>query len=109
MRPVREIRRGRVAREDSSLRTELKLIEAARARLHDSPVTALMHAGAHARAFPDGSLALERELLRVEALLATRRPREARKVAEQLAHDAPGSAYARHASSLVERATRVGP
>lgn len=102
--PARSTARKPLAQDGSSLRAELKLMDAMRARVHDSPATALLHADAHEQDFPSGSLAPERELLRVEALLELHRLDDARRVAAQIERDSPGSAYARRAAALLQRA-----
>lgn len=86
-----------------ALTLELRLVDGARLRLAVDPASALSQLDAHARDFPHGQLALERDVLRVEALLRLGRRSEAEAAARSLAARAPGSPQAERASELMER------
>ncbi len=83
-----------------ALTLELRLVDGARVRLATDPTSALSQLDAHARDFPRGQLALERDVLRVDALLRLGRRSEAEAVARSLAARAPGSPQAERASDL---------
>jgi hypothetical protein len=61
------------------------MLEGARAKLDRDPAGALRMLDAHARAFPSGSLGLERELIAVDALRRLHRFSLARARGEALA------------------------
>ena len=69
----------------------------------DALTLALRLLDAHARDFPRGQLALERDVLRVDALLRLGRRSDAEAVARSLAGRAPGSPQAERASDLMGR------
>jgi hypothetical protein len=98
---------ARSQRSNPSLRDEVALIDRMRNSLGDSPGAALRDAETHARSFPRGALTLERELLRIEALLRDQRRSEAELAASKLISDFPASAYARRARRLLQRATEA--
>jgi outer membrane protein assembly factor BamD (BamD/ComL family) len=76
----------------SSLAEELKLVTAAQAALdsgrHDDALALLQQ---HARRFPHGALAEEREAARVEALCGLGREHEAIRLADRFVIEFPGS------------------
>ncbi|OJY25834.1 MAG: hypothetical protein BGO98_35125 [Myxococcales bacterium 68-20] len=86
-----------------ALTLELRLVDGARVRLASDPTSALSLLDAHARDFPRGQLALERDVLRVDALLRLGRRSDAEAVARSLAGRAPGSPQAERASDLMGR------
>jgi hypothetical protein len=94
----------RAAVERLDLNEEVRLLDGMQAALDSAPETALRYARAHARAFPRGVLAAERELLRVQALLRSGRPAQARGVTGWLAQHYPASVYSRRAQRLIEEA-----
>ncbi len=73
---------------------ELRLLKAAQTALDASPARALSLTAEHASRFPRSSLAQERELLAVTALLRLGRTAEARQRAEQFRQRFPSSPYA---------------
>jgi hypothetical protein len=86
-----------------ALTLELRLVDGARVRLAVDPTSALGLLDAHVRDFPRGQLALERDVLRVDALLRLDRRSDAEAVARSLAARAPGSPQAERASDLMGR------
>ncbi|MCA9652658.1 MAG: hypothetical protein KC501_22260 [Myxococcales bacterium] len=77
------------------LRAELVLIGKARRALQaDDPQRALELLDAHARAFPQGQMREDRQVLRIEALCAADKGQQARAEARQLLRTYPGSAHA---------------
>lgn len=85
------------------LREELALVEGARRALAagDSP-RALRHVDDHARRFPSGALAVERDVLRIDALVAAGRRDEATTRARDFLAQHPGSAQARRIAKMTE-------
>lgn len=79
-------------REDTLAR-EVALLSRARASLAEAPRETLRLVDEHARAFPSGKLALERELVAVDALEALGRRDEARARAARLLTQARGTIY----------------
>jgi hypothetical protein len=78
--------------EAIDLRAERTLLDRARAALlHGDALAALASVGEHARRFPHGALAEEREALRVEALVSAERYDEARTTAARFHAARPGS------------------
>ena len=82
---------------------ELALLERSRAALDRDPALALGAAQAHARAYPNGILAQEREVLAIEALLKLRRRAAAIARAEQFVRHYPESSHMRRVRALLER------
>lgn len=76
-----------------SLARELALVGRARTELASDPASALRALDEHARRFPDGKLAIERELLAVDALERLGRPADARARAARLLGRARGTIY----------------
>jgi hypothetical protein len=76
-----------------SLAREAAMLEDARGILDRNPSGALAVLDRHASMFPAGSLAIERELLGVEALRRLRRFTEARARGDALLARARGSIY----------------
>jgi hypothetical protein len=72
---------------------ETRLLERARAELAGRPERCLGLLSEHAREFPHGSLAIERELLTVASLVRLGRRSEAEARAEALRARSPGSLY----------------
>jgi hypothetical protein len=72
------------------------------ALLHGSPDRALAIAGEHARAYPRGLLAQEREVIAIEALASTGRRDEARARAAAFRAAYPGSSHRARIDRLVE-------
>ena len=91
----------RIERADDGLERELQLVDGARAAIAGRPAEALRLLDQHARAYPAGQLALERDLLRVEALVSLGRHDEAALFARSLADRAPRSLQAQRAAKLV--------
>ena len=85
-----------------TLAAEVAALDSARAALADSPSRALHLADAHAAAFPQATLAAERELIAIDALLRLGRRSEARARADRLRARFPGGLYESRLSALVE-------
>jgi hypothetical protein len=73
---------------------ELVLLERSRAALDRDPAAALSLAEAHARSYPSGIFAQEREMLAIEALLKLKRKADARARAERFVERYPDSPQA---------------
>lgn len=80
---------------------EVKLLERAQDALRTRPDEALALCNDHARAYPNGMLAQEREVIAVEALVKTGRVDEARARAAKFKARWPGSSHARRIETLV--------
>jgi hypothetical protein len=83
------------------LAREADLLERARVIAPSDPGGALVVLSQHERAFPRGSLVLERELLAVDALLRLGRRADAEARARSLRARAPGSLYTRRLEHLL--------
>jgi hypothetical protein len=86
------------------LAREARLLERARAVVSSDPGAALAVLDEHGRAFPAGSLVLERELLAVDALLRLGRRADAEARARSIRERAPGSLYTRRLEHLLRGA-----
>jgi hypothetical protein len=84
------------------LTREAAMLEAARAMLERDPAGALARLDLHAATFPSGGLALERELLAVDALERLGRYREAQTRGTALLERSPGSIYEERVKSLLD-------
>ncbi len=73
--------------------SETQLIGRAQVLIHTHPQQALRLCEEHARRYPNGMLAQEREVLMVEALKRTGRDREAAEASEQLLQTNPDTAH----------------
>jgi hypothetical protein len=88
-----------------SLPRELASLERARQALaSDAPERALAELENHKKRFPNGELAAESTILRVQTLLAQGRTAEAVALADQFAAAHPDSPYARRVQALVKTA-----
>lgn len=85
--------------------SEAHLLGRAQDALGGDPGRALALAGEHARRFPGGALAQERELIAVDALVRAGRPAEARERAERFLQAFPRSAHRRRIESIVGAAS----
>jgi hypothetical protein len=83
--------------------SEMDLLREAQGSLGSSPATTLARCEEHARLYPTGSLAEEREVLAVDALLRLGRRGEAEARAARFRGEHPGSAYLRRLDSLLDR------
>jgi hypothetical protein len=92
-----------VAREsgEHDLSREARALESARELLARSPAQALSLLSRHEREFPDGTLAVERELLTVDALLRLGRRSEAEARGRALRGRAPSSLYERRLEKML--------
>jgi hypothetical protein len=81
-------------------RSELELIADAEHALRSNPRQALLLAAEHARLFPRGELAQEREVLTIEALVRTGQKDRARARLEAFRRTYPSSPHARRLESL---------
>ena len=87
----------------SSLGDEMELVDAARAELRRGDVSsALSRLEVHAARFPSGTLAIERDALRIEALGAQGREAEARAAARHFAAAHPGAPLPPRARKALE-------
>ena len=77
------------------------MLERAQDALKSRPREALALCDEHARAFPNGMLAQEREVIAIEALMKTGREQEARARAARFASRYPGSSHARRVDTLL--------
>jgi hypothetical protein len=78
---------------EDTLAREVALLERARAHFDGDPASTLAILDEHARSFPSGKLAMERELLALDALERLGRKTEARARASRLLALARGSLY----------------
>jgi hypothetical protein len=85
------------------LTREAAILEAARGALDRDPARALALLDVHAATFPSGGLAIERELLAVDALERLGRFREAQARGTALLERSPGSIYEERVKALLER------
>ena len=91
------------APERSTLGDEMELVDAARAELRRGDVSsALSRLEVHAARFPSGTLAIERDALRIEALGAQGREAEARAAARHFAVAHPGAPLPPRARKALE-------
>jgi hypothetical protein len=91
----------RVPSPDDSLAREVAMLERARALLETSPAEALAALDVHAATFPAGRLAMERELLAVDALSRAGRVADARRRGEVLLASAHGSIYEERVKTML--------
>jgi hypothetical protein len=83
---------------------ELRLVGAAQRALSRDPTRALALVREHARRFPDGALAEERDALFVSALWETGRKDEARTLARRFTQEHPGSTYVARMREILRQA-----
>ena len=81
----------------------MDLLDRAQRALTTSPVAALALAEEHAARFAEGTLAPEREVIAISALVALGRRDEARSRADRFHTAYPGSAYLRRIEVLLAR------
>ncbi len=79
------------------------MVERSRVALDHDPALALDQAQAHARIYPDGVFAQEREVLAIEALLKLRRRAQALVRAERFVERYPESSHVRRVRALIDR------
>ena len=91
------------------LAREAALLERARASLANHPAEALAQADQHARQMPDGQLAIERELIAVDALMRLGRTDQARARARRAAERDPANMYRSRFEQLLAGATARSP
>jgi hypothetical protein len=84
-----------------SLVEELRLVDGARAAMGTDPARALATLAEHQRRFPRGQLSLERDVLRVSALVKLGRRAEAEALVDDIARRAPGTPSEEHARALL--------
>jgi hypothetical protein len=73
--------------------SEMDLLREAQAALASSPARALSLASEHERRFPKGAFGQERDMIRIQALVALGRADEARALADDFRRRHPGSAH----------------
>lgn len=81
------------AAPEEPLQREISMLGSAAASIDSDPAAALANLDRHAREFPSGQMAPEREFLAVRALLSLHRDAEARTRAEALERRFPSSPY----------------
>jgi hypothetical protein len=81
--------------------TEVRLLQRARAGVAADPARALALTGEHARRFPGGAFAQEREFIAISALVALGRADEARERAARMLERFPASAYRDRLEAIV--------
>jgi hypothetical protein len=86
-----------------TLAEEVALLEKARTALGASPAQALALADSHAALYPAGKLAMEREMLAIDALVRLGRAGEARARAAPYLSGSHGSLYAERLRKLLDR------
>ena len=86
---------------DAGLSRELALLEAARSELERRPGSALALLAQHEREFSGGTLSLEREFLRVSALVRLGRRRDAEAHARALRARSPSSLYEQRLDAIL--------
>jgi hypothetical protein len=96
-----EVPSAPAASSDGGLSRELALLESARSELERRPGSCLALLARHEREFPGAALAVEREFLRVSALLRLGRRSEAEARANALRARSPGSLYERRLDALL--------
>jgi hypothetical protein len=89
------------AAEADTLVAEARILEQARRLLAADPAAALARTDAHARRFPGGQLAAEREVIAIDALCRLDRRRRARRRARRLIESAPEGIYAERARAMI--------
>ena len=82
---------------------EVKLLERAYLAVKTRPAEALALATEHARRYPSGMLAQEREVIAIEALLALGRGAEAKARADRFRARFPGSSHTRRIDAMLSR------
>ncbi|MBX3200760.1 MAG: hypothetical protein KF894_21665 [Labilithrix sp.] len=87
---------------DTLLR-EIALVDAARSKLTTDPAGALGILEQHLREHGRGQLALERDVLRLEALVGLGRRDEAERIGQSIQSRAKGTPYAERAASVLAR------
>lgn len=88
--------------EVDALAAEVQLVDAARGALSVEPAAALKTLDAYRQRFPRGSLRVEADLVRLEALLRAGRRGEAERLAKRLIASDPGAPVAARAQRLLE-------
>jgi hypothetical protein len=83
---------------------ELELIERANRQLRDAPAQALVTIAEHEQRFPASQFAQERELIAIEALIATGQREPARVRGERFLARYPASSHARKVRALIATA-----
>ncbi len=91
------------AGSSDALVQELALIERARALVRSDPAEAQRLLRDHATRFPRGTLAMEREMVMIEALMYSGHRAEARSKAESMLRQAKGSLYETRLSNLLQQ------
>ncbi|MBX3201256.1 MAG: hypothetical protein KF894_24175, partial [Labilithrix sp.] len=92
---------AQAAREETGPEAEVRLLERAQDALRARPAEALALADDHARRFPTGMLAQEREVIAIEALMKTGRTSDANARASRFKARFPGSSHTRRVDTLV--------
>jgi outer membrane protein assembly factor BamD (BamD/ComL family) len=83
---------------------EVKLLHQAQDALAADPAQALSLCGEHAKSFPQGLLAQEREVIAIDALVRLGRANEAHARARRFAASYPASTHLRRIEALLEKA-----
>jgi hypothetical protein len=85
----------------STADNEVKLLDDALAAVRTSPDRALLICNEHARRYPNGEFAQEREVIAIEALVKLGRQREAEQRARRFEARYPGSSHQRRIETLI--------
>lgn len=100
LRPALTASSAPLASEDQ-LAEEVKVLQEAKALVKSQPQAALAKTREHASRFPRGTLSLEREMVAVEALVASGRMQDARSRANALRSSVKGTIYETRLDMLV--------
>jgi hypothetical protein len=92
-----------IARLAEARASEWQLVREAREALGDDPSASLRLTAQHARLYPRGALAQEREVIAVDALVRLGRRQEAKARAEALLRQSPETAHRAHIEALLAR------
>ncbi len=92
-----------VARVPEAQASEWQLVRRARETLDKDPSASLRFAAAHARLYPHGALAQEREVIVIDALMRLGRGQDAKARAEALLRQSPETVHRAHIEALLAR------
>jgi hypothetical protein len=101
--PTKSAAATRATGDDWAMSAEVAALIEARRQIELNPAAALETLERHAGAFPSGSLAMERDVLIVEALSRSGRRREAVRRAWDILARAPNAFYAARLKQLIEQ------
>jgi hypothetical protein len=99
--PLIRERSTSTASRENTIREEAAMLERARRTVSESPQRALALVDEHAKRFPSGQLAAERELIAVQALVSSGRHREASQRARRFSAVFTSSVYQRRMRQIL--------